>query len=390
MKTYSIQPMFPDDPKEILVDLSSDLLVKSGFLSGAMRPQVQESVAELVRTMNCYYSNRLEGHPTTPREIDSAMQESYSDDARKRDLQFEARSHIRTQQMIDDGTLDEDNPASEIFLKSVHKEFCRDLPSELLIVENPDTGKRIEVVPGKFRDGGVVVGNHIPPAHTDLGVFMKLFESTYDPSKLNRIKSIIAVAASHHKLVWIHPFYDGNGRVARLFSHAFFQNIGVGSSLWSISRGLARSSDDYKRRLAAADDKRHGDTDGRGALSDKQLFEFCRYFLERSIDQIEYMTKVLDPKSLQERIVAYCHQEIRSGVLPKTSDLILRAALVDGEINRGEAANITGYQERRAREVLTTLIQKNLLVSTGPRKPVRLNFSSEVADRWFPKLYSPE
>lgn len=382
--------MFPEDPQDILVDLSSDLLSKSGFLAGAMRPQVQKSVAELVRTMNCYYSNRLEGHPTTPGEIDSAMQESYSDDARKRDLQLEARSHIRTQQMIDDGTLYDDNPASETFLKSVHKEFCRDLPCDLLIVKNPDTGKRIDVIPGKLRDGGVSVGSHIPPDHADLGDFMKLFETTYDASKLNRIRSVIAVAASHHRLVWIHPFYDGNGRVARLFSHAFYQKVGVGSSLWSISRGLARSSDEYKRRLAGADDKRHSDTDGRGALSDKQLFEFCRYFLEQSIDQIDYMTNVLDPKSLQERIVAYCHQEIILGSLPKTSDLILRAVLVDGEINRGEAARITGYQERRAREVLTTLLRKKLLVSTGPRKPVRLNFPSEVADRWFPKLYSPE
>ena len=219
---------------------------------------------------------------------------------------------------------------------------------------------------------------------------MDILETSYDPSKLNKIRSIIAVAASHHRFVWIHPFYDGNGRVARLFSHAYFLRIGVGSSLWSVSRGLARTSEDYKNKLSAADDKRHGDTDGRGAFSNKQLFEFCRYFLECSIDQIEYMTKVLDPKSLEERIDAYATQEISAGNLPRKSDSLLRAALATGEVKRGEATQITGYQERRAREVLTTLINKNLLISTGPRNPVRLGFPSEVADRWFPKLYSPE
>jgi len=390
MNNFSIQPLFPEDPREILIDLSAELLSKSGYLSGAMRPQTQESVSELVRTMNCYYSNRLEGHPTTPREIDSALQESYSDDPVKRDLQYEARSHISTQKKIDTGVLNDENPASKNFLTSIHYDFCKELPKDMLVVTNPDNGKKIDVVPGKIRDGEVAVGNHVPPTHTDVLFFLELFETSYNPSKLNKVRSIIAAAASHHRLVWIHPFYDGNGRVARLFSHAYFQKIGTGSSLWSISRGLARTAETYKKRLAAADDKRHGDTDGRGALSDKQLFEFCRYFLECSIDQIDYMTKVLDPKSLEERIVAYCHQEIGTGNLPKTSDLMLRTALTAGEVHRGDAARITGYQERRARDVLTTLINKKLLVSTGPRKPVRLGFPSEVADRWFPKLYSIE
>ena len=57
--------MLPEDPREILGDLSADLLTKSGYLSGAMRPQTQKSVAELVRTMNCYYSNLIEGHRST-------------------------------------------------------------------------------------------------------------------------------------------------------------------------------------------------------------------------------------------------------------------------------------------------------------------------------------
>jgi len=57
-------------------------------------------------------------------------------------------------------------------------------------------------------------------------------------------------------------------------------------------------------------DARHGDYDGRGALSDKQLFRFCSYFLECCIDQIDYMTQMIDPKSLEERIASYCLYEI--------------------------------------------------------------------------------
>lgn len=390
MNNFSIQPMFPDDATNTLVDLSADLLTKSGFLAGAMRPQTQQGVADLVRSMNCYYSNLIEGHRTTPREIDDAMRDSYSDDPKKRNLQLEARQHIETQKKIDTGDLLDENPASERLLTSIHYEFCNGLPKEMLEITNPDTGKMIKVIPGRFREDEVKVGRHIPPAHTEVPYFMELFRTTYDPSKLSKIKSIIAVAASHHRLVWIHPFADGNGRVARLFSHAYLLKLGVGCSLWSISRGLARTTSDYKMRLAAADDERHGDYDGRGALSNKQLYKFCCYFLECCIDQIDYMTKMIDPKSLEERIAAYCLSEISAGNLPKTSDQVLRTALTAGQIERGEMSRITGYQERRARDVLTSLINKNLLVSTGPRKPVRLGFPADVADKWFPGLYSPE
>ena len=370
--------------------MSADLLTKSRHQEEAMRPQTRQGVADLVRTMDCYYSNLIEGHRIMPRDIDDALRDSYSDDPKKKNLQLEARQHIETQKKIDSGDLFTENPASDQLLRGIHFEFFTGLPEEMLEISNPDTGKNVKVTPGSFRDDEVKVGQHIPPLHTEIPYFMELFSKTYDPSKLSKVNSIIAVAASHHRLVWIHPFADGNGRVARLFSHAYLHKLGVGCSLWSISRGLARTASDYKMRLAAADDARHGDYDGRGALSDKQLFRFCSYFLECCIDQIDYMTQMIDPKSLEERIASYCLYEISAGNLPKTSDLVLRTVLTNGQLDRGEMPRITGYQERRARDVLTELIKKNLLVSTGPRKPVRLGFPVDVVDRWFPKLYSPE
>ena len=390
MKNFQIQPMMPMDPDSELGDLAADVLAASSYLAGAMRPQIQLGVAELVRSMNCYYSNLIEGHPTTPREIDEALDGLYSDDPETRSLQHGARNHIETQRKIDQGEVDISNPVSLDFAKWVHKDFCTNLPDDLLIIENPETGRKIRVVPGELRDGEVRVGRHIPPLATDVPYFMREFEEVYSLKKLRKIQSIVAVAASHQRFVWIHPFYDGNGRVARLMAHAFLMRIDVGSCLWSVSRGLARSSVEYKDRLAAADEPRHGDLDGRGALSDKRLFEFSRYFLQICLDQIKYMTHVLDPKELDQRIFSYCNLEMSNGNLPKRSDLLLRAALNSGEIHRGSAPEITGYQERRARDVLTKLIEMKLLVSTGPRKPVRLGFPSEVADRWFPKLYSVE
>ncbi|WP_027526111.1 Fic family protein [Bradyrhizobium sp. Ec3.3] len=100
----------------------------------------------------------------------------------------------------------------------------------------------------------VEVGHHFAPAPDDLGPLLDRFASAYDNEKLPKIERIIGVAASHNRLLWIQPFADGNGRVARLFSHAFLKVLGIGSSLWSVSRGLARAVDKYKAALQAADE----------------------------------------------------------------------------------------------------------------------------------------
>ena len=66
---------------------------------------------------------------------------------------------------------------------------------------------------------------------------------------------------------------------------------------------------------------------------------------------------------------------------------LLREALLAGELERGRAADLTGYQERRARDVLSALVARGLLVSTTPKGPVRLGFPIDVLERWLPNLY---
>ncbi len=73
--------------------------------------------------------------------------------------------------------------------------------------------------------------------------------------------------------------------------------------------------------------------------------------------------------------------------LPKGSFELLREAFYRGRVQRGQAREITGYEERRARETLSTLLDRGLLVTTGPRAPVSLGFPAEVLDRWLPNLY---
>ena len=96
---------------------------------------------------------------------------------------------------------------------------------------------------------------------------------------MGRSETIIAAAAAHHRLAWIHPFLDGNGRVIRLISYATLLDTLDTGGIWSIARGLARNVDAYAH-LANCDLPRRNDLDGRGNLSEEALAEFTRFFLD--------------------------------------------------------------------------------------------------------------
>ena len=382
-----MEPLLPPEGTSELNDLVIDLVSKASSFAGMLNPVVSKSVGDLVRSMNCYYSNLIEGHDTHPRDIDRAMAENYSSEPEKRALQKEAVAHISVQKMIDEGHAPELCSISSKYGQWIHKEFCERLPEELLWVKNPDTKEKIKVVPGRHRDGAVQVGRHIPPLPENIDIFLRRFNEAYDSRSLSKLQRIIAIAASHHRYVWIHPFYDGNGRVVRLMSYAALKNAKVGSELWSVARGLARQKKKYKSLLQAADGHRRGDLDGRGTLSQKALIDFCAFFMNICIDQVEYMSKLLDFTTLSERMRIHVEEMIAMKQLPKGSYSLLREALLVGEFERGKVVDITGFKDRAAREIMYALLKKGLLVSDTPRGSVRLGFPIDVVERWFPLLY---
>lgn len=383
-----MEPMLPPGGESRLEDLAIDLATRASGLASQLPMAVRQGMGDLVRSMNCYYSNLIEGHDTHPRDIDRALSHAdYSNDAQKRALQREAVAHIEVQRLIDHHQDLQVETTSVEYLVWLHREFCQRLPEELLWVENPDTGERLHVIPGGLRTGWVQVGRHIPPDSEALPRFLDRFAEAYSKERLSKVRQIIALGAAHHRLLWIHPFYDGNGRVTRLMSHASLQRCGVGSSLWSVARGVARNVKKYKSLLMAADEPRHGDLDGRGNLSTKALIRFCEFFLTICIDQVDFMASLLEPSDLLRRMRLHLEDEVQAGDLPKGSFPILREALLVGEIPRGRAGEITGYGERMARNVVSTLLKKGYLKSESTRSPLVLSFPIGAVERWFPSLY---
>lgn len=367
-----------------LADLALELTAKSTGLRRSLPAGIVTALAALVRSMNCYYSNLIEGHDTHPIDIERALNDDFSNDPRQRDLQLEARAHIAVQEWIDeDGLAGRAASAEGVF--ELHRRFCALLPEDLLWVENPDTKERVRIEPGLSRMRDVKVGRHVAISPGALPRFLKRFEDAY--ADLGKVDSIIAAATSHHRLLWMHPFLDGNGRVARLMSYSMLRDALDTGGIWSIARGLARNESGYKSHLAACDLPRRNDLDGRGDLSEEALAEFAKFFLTTCIDQVTFMETLVQPDRLRDRILIWTEEEIRADHLPPRSAAVLEAVLYRGELPRGDVAGLVGASERSARRITSALIEYGVLSAASTRAPLRLDFPATLASRWMPGLF---
>ncbi len=367
-----------------LVDLALDLASKSTGLLRSLPIGVAEALSELVRSMNCYYSNLIEGHDTHPIDIERALKADYLTDPIKRELQLEAKAHIEVQKWLDQSGL-KSKAASISSITLIHQKFCEALPDSLLWNEDPTTKERVAIQPGEFRLRNVKVGSLIPVSPEAIQEYLLRYETVY--GGLSKTESLIATAAAHHRLLWIHPFLDGNGRVARLMSHAMLQEVLQTGSLWSIARGLARTSVAYKAHLANCDQQRRNELDGRGNLSQEALIEFTQYFLKLCIDQINFMETLIQPETLRGRIHKWAKEEMTKGHLPPKANLILDGILYRGELSKSEVPTLTGTGERQARRIVSELLTSGAIKSTSVRAPLTLNFSAALAGKWLPGLF---
>jgi Fic family protein len=358
-------------------------------LRASLHPITRKLVTDLVRSMNSYYSNLIEGHRTRPGDIDAAIRKDFSANPVQRSLQIQHLAHMEVQAEMEARlpAMAAGEVCSAEFLCWLHEGFYRRLPEEFRKLED-EKAKVHEVQPGKLRESEVSVGRHMAPASKKLRQFLDRFAEFYGPWVMTNPDSLVAAAAAHHRLTWIHPFLDGNGRVVRLFTQAWFVKAGIDSDgLWTISRGLARRKADYQSALANADEKRVNDYDGRGHLSQRYLGEFCEFFLGTAVDQVEFMQDLLALDGMLNRIAGYAQRRESAKELPSGSALILRELFLRGEIARGDVPRIIGASPRTGQKVTGELLSQRLVLSSSPKGPLRLGFPADAAAYYFPNLY---
>lgn len=381
MKVSSMEPMMPRVTPE-LISLSGAIRERIGGLKEKLHPITAKAVSAVVADMNSYYSNLIEGHHTYPKDIERALQNDFSSNLQERDKQLLGLAHVKTENAILSSATEENIFTPGTLLK-IHETFYANLPESMRLSKS-QSGKEYQIIPGKFRNFEVAMGAHQPPASKSLEKFISRFCEAYKNIPIGEI--LIAAAASHHRLAWIHPFGDGNGRVVRIFTSSLLKTYGLnGGGIWSISRGLARNRSQYYAKLAIADQGRQGDLDGRGTLSERGLVEFCEFFLSTMLDQMDFMLGILKLDSVISRYARLMHE-----VFPKKSELCLRIIKelwTFGETPRGKICEITGMSERASRAILSELESKGFVKSDSLKTPVHINISADISEQIFPNLF---
>ena len=376
-----------------LLEKAEKLLVESAKLTGSHTPQILQAVKDLLYTVNSYYSNKIESEGTHIVDIERAMRHEYASDSKEKRLQLLSLAHIAVQKEIEEHFKKEEgaSPFSKEWILGVHKSFySKEGMDDFLQLSHGNLKETL--IPGVLRSRLVKVGQHTAPDAETLDTLMNTFDHLYGKTVQARAAArVVYMMASHHRLMWIHPFLDGNGRTARLTLDGAFVSMGMqGYGLWNLSRGLARNSDTYKRLLAHADMPQQGQYDGRGALSSRALGEFVDFMLDTALDQVEYMNKNLKLDVLTKRLDRYVLR-VNDGLmdmdpLPKHTDKLFRHLLLVGECTRGVVVDVTGVKERTASRMIAELLKRGYLESDSRVAPIRLKIDASMASYLFPSL----
>jgi Fic family protein len=384
-------PLYPEERVlGPLQDLAARIVHASHGLARAGEP-LAHALRPRLRAMNSYYSNRIEGQHTRPAAIEQALHKQFDADAGLAGKQRLAVAHMEVEQQLEKKAraTEPRNLFDGAFVREIHKLLYSALPATDRVTDDGEP-----VAAGKFRRRDVTAGRHMAPPWKDVDGLVEGWADRY--RGLSGAESLlIGIACSHHRLAWVHPFMDGNGRTARLHSHAVLDAMGLTHGLWSPMRGLARSREQYYARLNNADLPRRNDVDGRGALSQEELVAFARYFLETCLDQAEFMQAQLDFALLKDRLRRLLRELEAAPWQVGTEKSIVRIealeplhyAALAGPLERARFISMTGLAERTGRRVLASLLDYGVLKAESHRAAVQFSVPMASLHILFPNLW---
>ncbi|MDO9583841.1 MAG: Fic family protein [Desulfomicrobium sp.] len=394
---YAISQMEPMIPtlRGDLEDLALEVFKASAKIAGRVHPLTAARLVRLLRNVNSYHSNLIEGIRTTLLEIESGLAE-LSEDDRTRRLQQLHKQNVVAQAVVEKERGRTGQGITSVgFLCRLHSLLFEGVPQEFLIQVNLQGTRKSVTIPGRLRDQNVRVGAHVPPDWSDLPDLLERFREAYALEAVKGAARLVHAAASHHRLLWIHPFLEGNGRVARLFSDTYLRCCGLeGYGLWTMSRGLARAEGEYKSCLSVADATRRNDYDGRGSLSEEGLRRFCLFFLHTALDQARFMDELLNLDATASNIGLYCSLRIDGrmagkDILPRESAKILNHVFVHGKIGKGEVHELINCSDRKARNIVKLLLNEGLLETENQKSPLTIGLPAHAVQYYFPELCDP-
>lgn len=195
--------------------------------------QVAKLRAELQLEMT-YHSNAIAGNTLTLRETQLVLQEGITIKGKSLRDHLEARDHNDALDFLHEITGRGRVTVSEPLIRRLHQLVTRETDREWA---------------GRYRQGAVAIAgaNHVPPEATDVPPQMANLVRWIGREQ-KRLHGVELAALVHHRIAGIHPFFDGNGRTARLLMNCFLLRAG-----YPLTVILKNDRSRYYRALQRAD-----------------------------------------------------------------------------------------------------------------------------------------
>lgn len=345
------QPSFGSDLTSLLFEVER---LRAEVGSGLAHNEVQEELLILFQTVTSVVSARIEGNHTTIYEAVAGRS------AGGNDIAESSREILNIEEaatFID--SLSDDVPFTHGSVHHVHRVVVAGLRAE---------GDR---QPGKYRDHDVAISgsSHVPPASASVHAYMSdLFDFANERRPAH--EQMLQIALAHHRFVWIHPFGNGNGRVARLFTYWMLRKLIFdthGHSALNPAAVFGNDRSEYMRALEAAD-----------PISAQGDLEWAQFFVQGIRDDLERVVRLGDHnflrKDLLDPVIDTMEEE---GILSRKDAQVLRTIATLGTVKSGDLVEILGENPTRRSRELRRLLDRGL-VTTADRGPrfYRLSLSS--------------
>lgn len=363
-----------------LLEKAALVIIEANKLHEQVPSELSKLLAKALKPVNAYYSNKIEGLHTSPELTLAALHHRYHENP---DIAFRQRlaaAHVEAENWGETAlpSYKGEQFFDPVFVHGIYQHLfafsqtSQPMDSSLGSGTQDAVGMAIEAY--EYRSQQVKVGDHIPPQSEFIPAFLEFWSRGYKQTS-SKEHALIGLFASHHRLAWIHPYVDGNGRTCRLHTHIGLHALGLTKGLWAISRGFALTQDAYYRHLALADQHRQGDIDGRGNLSEKGLVQFIGYCLDVCLEQIQLMSNLLSPVNFGDQLnyVLARANTFADSVEIEKAYLPLMHLTVFSEMARAEFKAMLMAADPAAEQMLKRLLEIGLLVSATTDGPVSLS-----------------
>lgn len=258
-------------------------------LGGPVPPYIFFQLKDIFQMMESLGSARIEGNHTTLAEFVEKIIDQIPKDTKEESVR-EIFNIERAIKFIEDN-ISENGKITRAHISELHKIIVDGLTP-------PNSGEGSNY-PGDLRpiNVGIQGSSHVPPDKVKVPEYfdelIAFVNADTDPQN-----HLLVTALSHHRMAWIHPFDNGNGRLIRMFTYALLIKQGFkvhNGRILNPTAIFCMDRNEYYRNLGLADT---GEKD--------KVLQWCQYVLEGLRKEIEKIDKLLDLKYMTDVVLIPC------------------------------------------------------------------------------------